>query len=132
MKVLIVDDTNTDRLLLKLHLSKLGHQIVEADNGEKAIEQYSHLGNELDLILMDVQMPQMNGFDAVKQIRLIQKERNLAWVPIIFLSASADEVGIAQGIEAGGDDYLVKPIHQKALIEKMLSLQHIVYKRGTS
>ncbi|MFT6655394.1 MAG: CheY-like chemotaxis protein, partial [Marinomonas primoryensis] len=62
MKVLIVDDTNTDRLLLKLHLSKLGYKVIEAANGQEAIEQFVEHSNELDLILIDVQMPCMNGF----------------------------------------------------------------------
>lgn len=125
MKVLIVDDTNTDRLLLKLYLGKLGYQVVEAQNGQEAIEQYSLHSHDLDLILIDVQMPQMNGFEAVKAIRDIQEREKQEWFPIIFLSASANDNDVEQGIWAGGDDYLIKPISQKILMAKMLAMRRI-------
>lgn len=125
MKVLIVDDTNTDRLLLKLHLSKLGHQSFEASNGLEAIEQYTLHENDIDLILMDAQMPQLNGFEAVKKIRQIERERSLEWVPVIFLSASADMEDIEKGASVGGDDYLTKPVQQKVLLAKTLTMERI-------
>ncbi|WP_409419459.1 diguanylate cyclase [Marinomonas sp. RS-M-Aa-14] len=125
MKVLVVDDTNTDRLLLKLHLSKLGYRTVEASNGQEAIDQFLEHSQDLDLILMDVQMPYINGFDAVKAIRKIQEQKNQEWLPVIFLSASAEDDDIEDGILAGGDDYLMKPISQKVLSAKMLAMQRI-------
>ncbi|MBU1467531.1 MAG: response regulator, partial [Gammaproteobacteria bacterium] len=91
MKVLVVDDTNTDRLLLKLHLSKLGYTTLEASNGQEAIDQFLEHSQNLDLILMDVQMPYINGFDAVRSIRKIQEQQNQEWLPVIFLSASAED-----------------------------------------
>ncbi|MBJ7539039.1 GGDEF domain-containing response regulator [Marinomonas transparens] len=125
MKVLIVDDTNTDRLLLKLHLVKLGYRVVEAGNGQEAIEQFLEHSLDLDLILIDVQMPKMNGFEAVKAIRKIQQEKKQEWLPVIFLSASAEADDVEDGILAGGDDYLVKPLSQKILSAKMLAMQRI-------
>jgi len=79
----------------------------------------------LDLILMDVQMPLVNGFEAVKAIRKIQEEQKQEWLPIIFLSANAQDDDIEGGILAGGDDYLIKPISQKVLSAKMLAMQRI-------
>lgn len=125
MKVLIVDDTNTDRLLLKLHLSKLGYRTIEASNGQEAIDQFVEHSQDLDLILMDVQMPYMNGFDAVRSIRKIQEQQHQEWLPVIFLSASAEDDDIEGAILAGGDDYLMKPISQKVLSAKMLAMQRI-------
>ncbi|MEL0635677.1 diguanylate cyclase [Marinomonas sp. TI.3.20] len=125
MNILIVDDTNADRLLLKMYLSKLKHNVIEAANGEQAITRYIEGADELDLILMDVQMPKMGGFEAVSEIRRIQESRNLEWVPIIFLSVSAEVDDIEEGIHNGGDDYLIKPIHQKVLVAKMLAMQRI-------
>jgi len=129
MKVLIADDTNTDRLLLKLHLSKLGHHIIEASNGIEAIEQYILHENDIDLILIDAQMPQLNGFEAVKEIRQIEQERALEWVPVIFLSASAEMEDVEKSISVGGDDYLIKPIQQKVLLAKTLTMQRIAAMR---
>jgi len=125
MRVLIVDDTNTDRLLLRLHLIKLGYNTIEAANGQEAIEQFVAHSHGLDLILMDVQMPLVNGFEAVKAIRKIQEEQKQEWLPIIFLSANAQDDDIEGGILAGGDDYLIKPISQKVLSAKMLAMQRI-------
>ncbi|WP_369921428.1 diguanylate cyclase [Marinomonas polaris] len=125
MKVLIVDDTNTDRLLLKLHLSKLGYITLEASNGQEAIDQFLEHSQDLDLILMDVQMPYINGFDAVRSIRKIQEQQHQEWLPVIFLSASAEDDDVEDGILAGGDDYLTKPISQKILSAKMLAMQRI-------
>ncbi|MBJ7553372.1 response regulator [Marinomonas spartinae] len=129
MKVLIADDTNTDRLLLKLHLSKLGHHIIEASNGIEAIEQYILHKNDIDLILIDAQMPQLNGFEAVKEIRQIEQERELEWVPVIFLSASAEMEDVEKSISVGGDDYLIKPVQQKVLLAKTLTMQRIAAMR---
>jgi diguanylate cyclase (GGDEF)-like protein len=125
MKVLIVDDTNTDRLLLRLHLTKLGYEVIEANNGEEAIDQFTCHSQDLDLVLMDVQMPHMNGFEAVKAIRKAQADQKQEWIPVIFLSASAEEDDVEDGIMAGGDDYLIKPISQKVLSAKMLAMQRI-------
>lgn len=125
MKVLIVDDTNTDRLLLKLHLAKLGYRTIEASNGKEAVEQFMAHSDDLDLILMDVQMPYLNGFDAVRSIRDVQEQQKQEWLPVIFLSASAEDDDVEDGILAGGDDYLIKPISQKILSAKMLAMQRI-------
>lgn len=125
MKVLIVDDTNTDRLLLKLHLSKMGFSVIEATDGQEAINQFVLNAEDLDLILIDVQMPNVNGIDAVKAIRDIQKQQKQEWLPVIFLSASAEDEAIEEAITAGGDDYLIKPISQKILAAKMLAMQRI-------
>jgi diguanylate cyclase (GGDEF)-like protein len=125
MKVLIVDDTNTDRLLLKLYLTRLDYEVIEASNGQEAIDQFMAHSQDLDLILMDVQMPYMNGFEAVKAIRQYQEIQKQEWLPIIFLSASAEETDVEEGILVGGDDYLIKPISQKMLSAKMLAMQRI-------
>lgn len=125
MKVLIVDDTNTDRMLLKLYLSKLDCVVIEAHDGQEAIDLFVEHGQDLDLILMDVSMPNLNGIEAVKKIRTIQETQKQEWLPVIFLSASSEEDSIVEGILAGGDDYLIKPISQKILSVKMLAMQRI-------
>ncbi|TYL47962.1 diguanylate cyclase [Marinomonas sp. IMCC 4694] len=125
MNVLIVDDIKTDRLLLKFHLSKLGYKIIEASSGQEGIVKFVEHCHDLDLILMDVQMPNLNGFDTVKSIRNIQQQQKQEWLPVIFLSASTEDDDIVDGILAGGDDYLIKPINQRVLAVKMLAMKRI-------
>ncbi|MCP4697985.1 MAG: diguanylate cyclase [Gammaproteobacteria bacterium] len=123
MKVLLIDDTRFDRMILRSYLKQLGHEIISGENGEQALELY--LTHHPDLILLDVLMPIMNGHEAARKIRELRDE----WVPIIFLSAKENAKDIAAGIEAGGDDYLVKPIDQIVLTAKMQAMQRIANMR---
>ena len=84
MNILIVDDSPTNRHLLTQFLKIKGHTVAEAENGQKAVEYF--VSHKPDLILMDVMMPEMNGYEATKKIRELQ---GAAWVPVIFASALA-------------------------------------------
>lgn len=88
MKILLVDDTKTERLILSSYLEQLGHTIVEAENGHKAISLFT--SENPDLVLMDVIMPEMDGHDAARKMRQDESIR----VPIIFLSGhiAADDI----------------------------------------
>lgn len=120
MKILCVDDSETNLILLSAALKKLGHTSVTALNGHDAIEQYQK--ENPDLIILDVVMEDMDGYEVAKKIRSFpQKE----WVPIIFLSLNMDDESVAKGIEAGGDDYLTKPISEIKLAAKIKAMQRI-------
>ncbi|MBB1488816.1 response regulator [Oceanospirillum sediminis] len=114
IRILAVDDTEANLKLLKMSLSRQGHDVITAVNGEEAVKLFKQ--EKPDLILMDVMMPVMNGFEATKAI--LQQETD-KWLPIIFLSAAATEDHFFQGFEAGGFDYLFKPINQKILKSKI-------------
>lgn len=118
LKVLTVDDNRTNLQILQVFLKKLGHQAIPADNGEVAVAKY--LEERPDLILMDIMMPVMDGFEATRKIRALPSDR---WVPIIFLSALDRDENLVGGLEAGGDDYLSKPINFVVLEAKMRSMQ---------
>ncbi|MFT6733502.1 MAG: diguanylate cyclase (GGDEF)-like protein [Polaribacter sp.] len=119
MKILIVDDSITERQILTSYLTKLGHEPVIAVNGLVAVKLFK---TEMpDLVLMDVIMPEMDGHQAAKRIR----KENKLWIPIIFLSGRIDPDDIAKGIAAGGDDYLTKPVNLKILEAKMIAMQRI-------
>ena len=121
MKVLIVDDQRSMRIVSMAIVESLGHQVIDADSGKKAIEICSE--EKVDLILMDVEMPEMNGFETTKVIR----SESSIWFPIIFVSAMTDTKFFAEGIRSGGDIYLFKPIVREVL-ESMINAMHRIAK----
>ncbi len=124
MKILLIDDTLTERMIMTAYLNQLGHEVVSGSNGEEAITLFQQ--ESPDLVLLDVIMPVMDGYQAAKEIKKIQGDD---WVPIIFLSGRTDPKDIVAGIEAGGDDYLTKPVDQTVLSAKMAAMQRIAAMR---
>jgi diguanylate cyclase (GGDEF)-like protein len=120
MKILIAEDSPTSLALLNHSLRKLHHEVIAAKSGKEAIERYHE--TRPDLIILDVLMEGMDGFETAKQIRMMDPED---WIPIIFLSASVDDESIAKGISAGGDDYLAKPFSDITLAAKIQAMQRI-------
>ncbi|MES2217156.1 MAG: diguanylate cyclase [Pseudomonadota bacterium] len=120
MKILVADDSKTNRALITDSLNKLGHDVLPAKSGEEAIEIFK--GNRPDLILLDVVMGGMDGFECAKRIREID---STDWIPIIFISTSVDDESISRGINAGGDDYLAKPFSNITLAAKIKAMQRI-------
>jgi len=119
-KALIVDDEKTNRLILKSLLSKQGYQTIEAVNGQQAIDLFNQ--ENPSIIFMDVMMPVLDGYEATRQIKAASANR---FVPVIFLTAMSDEEALAQCIEAGGDDFLIKPYDKIILQSKIRSMQRI-------
>jgi two-component system, HptB-dependent secretion and biofilm response regulator len=118
LRILTVDDNRTNLQILQVFLKKLGHEAIPAEDGKQAVEKY--LEHRPDLILMDIMMPVMDGFEATRAIRAMPSDR---WVPIIFLSALDRDENLVGGLEAGGDDYLSKPLNFVVLEAKMRSMQ---------
>ncbi|MBE0470740.1 MAG: response regulator [Methyloprofundus sp.] len=120
MKILIVDDHAANRLLVTKMLAKW-HEFVYAENGRQALELA--VQEEPDLILMDVLMPEMDGVEATVKIREIYTHK---WMPIVILSALADEEKIIAGLVAGADDYLTKPLNREMLLAKVNTMQRSI------
>lgn len=120
MKILLADDSPENLLLLSKHFSGLGYETLTAKNGAEAVTAYQD--GQPDLVIMDVEMPVMNGYQATARIRHIDHRR---WVPILFLSANTDDNERTKGLEAGGDDYLVKPVNLFLLNNKILALRRV-------
>lgn len=99
MKVLLADDTTSSLMISKRDIYRLGHQPVIAKNGAEAVEVLEK--EKPDLVLLDVEMPEINGYEAARQIKALCDDRN-DWIPIIFLSGMISDEDIAKGIEAGG------------------------------
>jgi len=119
MKVLLVDDQRSMRMVSNSVVASLGHDVMEATCGQEAIDICNQ--ESVDLILMDVEMPGINGFEATKQIRA----NNDVWFPIIFVSAKTDPKFFTEGIRSGGDIYLFKPIVPEVLEAMIHAMERI-------
>jgi len=119
MRILIIEDSNMQRRILKMQLGEMGHDALLADEGRKGIDLFQ--SSDPDLVLLDVEMPGINGFETARIIRSLNDE----WVPIIFLSGHSATESIESGIDAGGDDYLTKPVDPKVLEAKIRSMKRI-------
>ncbi len=117
LKVLVVDDTATNRQILQVFLGKLGLEVVTAADGALGVAAFER--ESPDLVIMDVMMPVMDGYEATRQIKAMSGER---WVPVMFLSALDKEENLVAGLDAGGDDYLPKPVNFVVLDAKLRSL----------
>jgi len=125
LKILLVDDSRPDLALVSAMLGKMGHEVLQAGSGEEALEVFRQ--QSPDMVLMDVFMPGIGGFDAVREMRHIVQDN---WIPIIFITAQGQEDNIVRGIEAGCDDYVFKPVNFKLLDAKINSLhQHLHFFR---
>jgi diguanylate cyclase (GGDEF)-like protein len=120
VKILVVDDSRTIRASLAALLTRMGHQVIDAENGEHALEVYAR--ERPDLLLVDVMMPVLDGYEAAKRLR---REHPEDWVPIIFLSSMEADQDLDRAIEAGGDDYLVKPVSFVVLNAKIRALHRL-------
>lgn len=110
-RVLVVDDENNIRELIKKYASFEGFEVGEAINGLDAINKVKN--NEYDIVIMDVMMPELDGFSAVKEIRKTKD------IPIIMLSARGEEYDRLHGFDLGIDDYVVKPFSPKELMMRV-------------
>jgi two-component system response regulator RegX3 len=110
-KVLVVEDEQSLREPLVFMLEKEGYEVVEAENGEAAIQKFQAEG--ADVILLDLMMPKLDGNQVCKQIRLSSN------VPIIMLTAKDSEVDKVVGLEIGADDYVTKPYSTRELLARM-------------
>jgi len=120
LKILLVDDSVTLRRSLTSQLTEQGHQVVEASDAQQALLAFSRI--KPDLVLLDVVMPGADGYFVARQIRLLETGQ---WTPIIFLSARDNETDLWRGIEAGGDDYLTKPVSPVVLAAKLRAMQRL-------
>lgn len=120
LKILVADDTDTDRMILETIVRKEGHSVVSAANGKQAVELF--LSESPDIVLLDALMPVMDGFDAA---RLIKEQAGDKFIPILFLTSLSDTESLVKCLEAGGDDFLSKPYSRIVLQAKIKSFNRM-------
>lgn len=111
MKILVVDDEELIRNVIKEYLTNENYEVIEAENGIDAIEKCNN--NDIDLIILDIMMPKMDGYTAYKEIKKTQN------IPTIILSARSEEYDKLLGFDLGIDDFLAKPFSPKELVARV-------------
>lgn len=112
LKILVVDDESRMRKLVGDFLVKKSFEVLEAEDGEEALDVF-YANNDIALVILDVMMPRMNGWDVCREIRETSK------VPVIMLTAKADENDELLGFELGVDEYITKPFSPKILVARV-------------
>ena len=123
-KILIAEDERDIRDLVGFSLRFGGFDVVQAANGQEAVERAQV--DLPDLILMDVRMPKMTGYEACRQLKSIPAMRD---IPVVFLSAKGQETEIQQGIEVGAEEYILKPFAPDELVRQVQAVLERVAKR---
>ena len=123
IKILIVDDESRMRKLVHDFLAREGYEVVEAADGEEALDIF-YSDKEISLIVLDVMMPKINGWEVCLEIRKISK------LPIIMLTAKGDESDELNGFEIGADEYISKPFSPKILVARVTALLRRANKIG--
>jgi DNA-binding response OmpR family regulator len=121
-KILIAEDEPDIRQLIKFTLDFAGHEVIVTQNGAEALENAKAMAEKdqlPDLIIMDVRMPRMTGYEACKKIKEINK---LEPVPVVFLSAKGQEAEVQTGLDAGAMAYFIKPFAPDQLTAKVAEI----------
>ena len=115
--VLVVDDDSMLRTLIRVKLSKSGYSVLEAEQGQQAIEMFNQ--EQPDIVLMDANMPGMNGFEATAAIKQTEKGTN---IPILMVSGLEDDESVDRAFSVGATEYITKPICWPLLMHRLANI----------
>ena len=119
-RILVVDDIADNVEILRMRLASLGYEVVVAEDGEQALAKVRE--TLPDLILLDIMMPKINGLEVVKRLK---SDATLPFIPVILVTAKVDSKDVVAGLDAGGDDYLTKPVEHGALVARVRAMLRI-------
>ncbi len=115
MHALVVDDSKTIRLILRKYLDKIGFEVIEAGDGREGLVRLQEM-SQADLVLVDWNMPEMNGVDFVRAVRAIRAYDS---VPLVMVTTNAELENVTTALEAGANEYIMKPFTQDVIREKL-------------
>jgi PAS domain S-box-containing protein len=130
LKILLVEDSEDNRLLVQLYLNKTQHQLDMAENGEVAVAMFEK--NDYNLLLMDMQMPVMDGYTATQKIRAWEKQQNRSPTPIVALTSHALKGDMEKCLAAGCSAYMSKPLIKSKLLDTLQHHSKLLQKQGKS
>ncbi len=119
-RILVVDDVADNVEILRMRLSALGYEVVEATDGEQALAAVAE--TLPDLVLLDIMMPKIDGLEVVRRLKA---DKSLPFIPVVLVTAKATPKDVVAGLDAGGDDYLTKPIDHGALVARVRAMLRI-------
>jgi adenylate cyclase len=119
-RILVVDDIADNVEILRMRLSSLGYEVIVAEDGERALARVREVLP--DLILLDIMMPKIDGLEVVRRLKA---DAALPFIPVILVTAKAGQKDVVAGLDAGGDDYLTKPIDHGALVARVRAMLRI-------
>ena len=119
-RILVVDDVADNVEILRMRLTALGYEVVEATDGEQALAKVAE--TLPDLVLLDIMMPKIDGLEVVRRLKA---DTTLPFIPVILVTAKASPKDVVAGLDAGGDDYLTKPIDHGALVARVRAMLRI-------
>jgi adenylate cyclase len=119
-RILVVDDVADNVEILRMRLESLGYEVVVAEDGEQALAKVAE--TLPDLVLLDIMMPKIDGLEVVRRLKA---DATLPFIPVILVTAKAGQKDVVAGLDAGGDDYLTKPIDHGALVARVRAMLRI-------
>ena len=125
--ILVVEDEENIRELICLNLQKSGFEVLEAGTGERALEVFAERGEGIDMVMLDIMLPGMDGLEILRRLR---EGRDTADVPVIMLTARSAEMDRVAGLENGADDYVVKPFGIMELQARVKAVLRRTERRG--
>lgn len=126
VKILVADDEDRMRRLIRDFLEAAGYSVIEAENGRRALELYRAQAQDIKLLVLDVMMPEMNGWEVCREVR------RESTVPVIMLTALSRESDEVEGFEAGADDYVTKPFSPKVFVARVEAMLRRTAAEGES
>lgn len=119
-RILVVDDNEANLDIAKMRLESQGYEVITAEDGEAALVRVAEMAP--DLLLLDIMMPKLDGIEVTRRLKA---DPALPFIPVILLTAKADSKDVVAGLDAGGDDYLIKPFDHAALVARVRSMLRI-------
>ena len=119
-RILVADDNETNRDILATRLAANGYEVLHAGDGEQVLAAMRE--HRPDLILLDIMMPKLDGIEVCRRLKA---DASLPFTPIILVTAKAESGDVVEGLDAGADEYLTKPVDQKALVARVKALLRI-------
>ena len=114
MKILIAEDNFSDRIILRKIVEQQGYSVIEAENGKVAIEKF--ISESPDMVFLDAIMPVLDGYEACRKMKQLAENR---YIPIVFITSLKEQDDLVKCMEAGGDDFFIKPFNRVILEAKI-------------